>query len=325
MIYWMKKLTKMSLPMISLYKTILILPHTMPDGDTIGSSVALAHGLRQLGKDAYIVLDDALPNDIAFLTHEIMSVSEFESMNLKVDLCITVDLSDLERLSQRKSLISNLPLWNIDHHITNLMFGDVKFVDFNASATGEVVFSLLKEWGVVFNQTIAEALYVAIATDTGSFKYSTTTPRTHRITAELLEIGIRRDYLALNLYHSEPFTKLKLHALALAQLYIYSNGKVARAVVTKDMLNESGARLTEADGLVERIRDIAGIEAVILLKEVGTGEIKVSMRSIGDLDVSTPALNHGGGGHKNAAGFSIFDSLSVAVDIVNRLAESLIC
>ncbi len=312
-------MTMMDKTSLSNTHSVVILPHTMPDGDTIGSCVALFLGLKQLGKEAYIVLDDTLPKDIAFLNENILSLEAFAALGVEPDTCMSVDLSDLNRLAQRQFLTENKVLWNIDHHVTNLGFGDVKVVDIEASSTGEIIFALLKHWGVQLTQDMAEALYVAISSDTGSFKYANTTPRTHRIVAELLEVGIRRDWISLNLYHSEPPSKLKLHAMSLSQLHIYPSGHVARAFVTLEMLEMTNAHMTESDGLVERIRDIEHIDTVLLIKEISPQEIKISMRSIGDVDVSKIALAYGGGGHKNAAGFSLACTLEEALTIIDGI------
>lgn len=321
------------LPAVSLLAPVqyaLILPHTMPDGDTIGSSVALFLALKQLGIQSWIVMDDMIPRDLQFLAQPIMTTEAFQDDLLKGSItlteknaiAITVDLSDLERLQGRKSLIDTLPLWNLDHHVTNLGFGSVQIIDSESSSTGELLYRLLKHWNIVLTSEIAEALYVAIATDTGSFKYANTTPQTHRAVADLLEIGIDRDRIALYLYHSEPSTKLKLHGMSLGELKIYACGHIARAYVSQHMLLETGAHMTESDGLVERIRDIEGIDTVILLKEISPCEVKISMRSIGDINVSKVALSHGGGGHKNAAGFTLMQSLSDALTYIDELVGS---
>lgn len=310
-------------------KYALILPHTMPDGDTVGSSVALFLGLKLLGIQSWIVLEDQLPRELRFLGGAIISPEQYDRaltqlnypINEKNAIAITVDLSDLERLQARKDLIGDLPLWNIDHHITNLMFGHVKIIDSNASSTGELMFKILKTWNVSMTKDIAEALYVAITTDTGSFKYTNTTAQTHRVVADILDVGIDRELISLHLYHSEPSSKLKLHAISLGEMKIYPGGRVARAYVTQTMLLETGAHMTEADGLVERIRDIDGIDTVILIKEISIDQVKVSMRSIGSVNVAKVALNHGGGGHKNAAGFSLSMSLEDALEAIDLLVS----
>lgn len=309
-------------------KYALILPHTMPDGDTIGSSVALFLGLQTLGIEAWIVLEDLLPRELRFLGAPIIHPDAFAGqlsergieLNPQNAIAITVDLSDLERLSGRKHLIEGLPLWNIDHHITNLCFGDIQVIDSESSSTGELMYRLLSHWQVPLTHDMAEALYVAITTDTGSFKYANTTANTHRVVADLLEVGIDREKIALHLYHSEPSSKLRLHGLSLGELKIYPDGRVARAYVSQQMLRDSGAHMTESDGLVERIRDIDGIDTVVLLKEVSDQEVKISMRSIGAVNVARLALSYGGGGHKNAAGFTLHMGLKAAIDLIDGLA-----
>jgi phosphoesterase RecJ-like protein len=225
-------------------------------------------------------------------------------------------MSDNERLRERQFLAEKTTLWNIDHHKTNTRFGDLMLIDTLASSTGEIIFQLLKAWEVTFTSEIAEALYVAIVTDTGSFKYQNTTSNTHRIVAELYDIGLDTEKIARSLFHNEPQSKIKLHAACMQDLSFYQDGKVAMAVVSKQLLTAHHASMLETDGLVEKIRDIRGVEMVILLKELNDMETKISMRSIGAVDVSYFAQKFSGGGHKNAAGFSIKDTLKNALDLV---------
>lgn len=308
------------------FNAIAILPHTMPDGDTIGSSVALFLGLKQLGHKAYIIIDDQIPDEIKCISDgHITSVDEAKNTGLTFDLCISVDMSDNERLRERQFFADTAELWNIDHHQTNTYFGDLTLVDTTASATGEIIFGLLHAWGVTLTSEIAEALYVAIVTDTGSFKYQNTTATTHRIVADLLEVGIDTEKISRSLYHNEPQSKIQLHAVCMQDLAFYQNGKVAVAVVSQALLKAHSANMLETDGLVEKIRDIRGVEMVVLLKEINDSEIKISMRSIGAVDVSSVAQSFGGGGHKNAAGFSVKGSLQLAIDtVVNEVVEKVI-
>ncbi len=294
---------------------MIILPHVSPDGDTVGSSVALYLALRQLSRDVYIVLDDKLPNDFGYIASDIVLTSEqFIKQNIAYKTAICVDMSDTERLGKRKHLIEDKYLINIDHHRTNTRYGDVQCVDATAAATGEIIYKIIKELAITVTAEMAEALYIAIITDTGNFKYSSTTTTTFRIAAELLEIPFDRMRVINRIYHSIPREKVALHANATERTKFYDNGRIAVCTVSCADLSKYNALEEYTEGLVESIRDIDGVEVVIFLKERSNQTVKVSMRSVSEPDVSIIAYDHNGGGHKNAAGFSLNMSFSKALD-----------
>ncbi len=306
---------KIAQALINAEQPMIILPHVSPDGDTIGSSVALYLALQQLSKEVYIVLDDKLPSDFGYIASDIVLTSEqFKIQKIAYKTAICVDMSDVERLGERKPLINSVYLMNIDHHRTNTEFGDVQCVDASAAATGEIIFKILKELNVTVTAAMAEALYIAIITDTGNFKYSNTTATTLRIAAELLEIPFDRMRAINKIYHSIPRQKVALHANATEKTKFYNNGKIAVCTVSCADLLAYNALEEYTEGLVETIRDIDGVEVVIFLKERSCQLVKVSMRSVSEPDVSVIAFEHKGGGHKNAAGFSLNLSFSEALD-----------
>lgn len=294
---------------------MIILPHVSPDGDTVGSSVALYLALKQLKREVYIILDDKLPNDFDYIANEIVLTSEqFLKLNTTYQTAICVDMSDIERLGVRKPLIIDKYLINIDHHRTNTGFGDIQCIDDSAAATGEIIFELIKTLSVELTAEMAEALYIAIITDTGNFKYSNTTATTMRIAAELFEIPFDRMRAINKIYHSIPRQKVALHASATEQTRFYNDGKIAVCTVSCANLKQHNALDEYTEGLVETIRDIEGVEVVIFLKERAQQNVKVSMRSVREPDVSKIAFAHDGGGHKNAAGFSLNLSFSEALE-----------
>lgn len=310
---------KLTIDFIKQYKQVVILPHTMPDGDTIGSCVALHLALKQQDVKSSIVLDDPLPEDIAFFSADyITSVEDYQRIMQANRLCICVDMSNNERLRDRHFIIDDQVVVNIDHHRSNSQFGSLNIVDSCAAATAEIIFRLLMQWQTPLTPQIAKALYVGIVTDTGNFKYASTTANTMRIAAALFEVDFDRQLVMNQLYHNVPRAKMALHADSMQRLRYFNDQTIALCMVSLADLAHHKAPMSYTDGLVESVRDIAGVQMVILLKEVDADEIKVSMRSLGDIDVSVIAVSYGGGGHKNAAGFSFNCSLEQAKQIVEE-------
>ncbi len=300
--------------LLSLSGNSLILPHISPDGDTIGSTVAMYHALKRLGKSVYLINDDRIADDFAFLADGIaISSEQFKALNCSYQNVISIDASDVERLGDRAELLIDKCVINIDHHRTNSMFGTLNCVDQNAAAAGEVVFRVLKQMNVALTPQIAEALYVAIVTDTGSFKYGSTTSDTMRIAAELFDVPFDRERVVAQLYYNIRREKMNLHIHALQRTTYYCDGRIALCYLSLDDFKKYNALQEYSEGLVENVRNISGVEVVVFLKQKLEDEIKFSMRSIGDIDVSAIAFEHGGGGHKNAAGFSLKASLDEAL------------
>ncbi len=299
-------ITKTCQALMAAEQPLVILPHISPDGDTVGSAVALYYALQSFGKEVYIVLDDKLPDDFAYIAEQIVLTSQqFANLGIVHKTSICVDLSDLERLGARRGLVDNSYLINIDHHRTNTMFGDIQCVDAGAAATAEVIFRLLSELKVRLTAPIAEALYIAMITDTGNFKYSSTTPNTLRIAADLLEIPFDRMRAINRIYHSVPRAKAALQAAAISNTQFFAEGKIAICAVSQADLRRFAALDEYSEGIVEAVRNIAGVEVAVFIKQQADGNTKVSMRSLSEPDVSLIAFAHGGGGHTNAAGFSL--------------------
>ncbi len=291
---------------------ILILPHIMADGDTLGSSVALYLALKKLGKNPCILLDEDIPNNLKFFIPEDSIAQTFDESSL-IDLVISIDCSDLERLGTRKKYILNTQnTLNIDHHKTNTQFAKVNIIDSKAAATGEIIYEVIKTLQASISKEIATALYVAISTDTGSFKYDNTSPKTHLISAELLEYGINLNQVSVELYQNKPVYKMKLMIEALKTLEFYCDGKVGLISITNEMMDKVGANSTDSDGLIELARDLEGVEVGILLKEIKKEEIKIGLRSKYNIDVSKIAMMFDGGGHSKAAGCTMFENIENA-------------
>ena len=279
---------------------ILIIPHIMPDGDTIGSSIALKLALQTMGKIACVHNIDPLPEDISFIgTEYLADATDFIA---SADLAISIDASDKNRLSIPFEAISELDIINIDHHRTNDNYGVLNLVVPDAAATGEIIYSLIQYMGIEITKEMAESLYIAIATDTGRFLYSNTSSETMKIVANLLDKGIDIDSLNIQLYQNQSFNKVMFESEAILSMKLYYANQVSMICIKKSSFEKNGVNHTASDGIVERARNISGVNISLLLKEVGD-TVKVSMRSKGDYDVSKIAEVFNGGGHKNAAGF----------------------
>lgn len=300
---------------------ITILTHINPDGDALGSSFALCAALRQCGKRARVVLPEPLPDRFAF-TH--WSPILFEE-TMEIQTVVVLDCGDSKRLGTAEALLNRAEsVFLLDHHQTGKPFGDYTLVEPTRAATGELVFELLCDLNITFTAEIATALYIAISTDTGGFRYSNTTSDTHQIIAKLLETPF--DAAAINryLYDYVSPARLKLTAAALHTLEFAANGKISLIAVSDDMIRQCGGTWEDADGLTDYTRIARGVEIGILLKEKEPGITKISLRSNEYADVSAIAATFSGGGHIRAAGCVIHASLAEAKKQIITVAAKLL-
>lgn len=321
----MDLLMDQAIELINENKNIFLASHVNPDGDNLGSMLGLALAIKEMGKNVFVLKSDLIPSDFTFLPG-IDLIQEYDDNLGDVGLFITLDCSDEERLGNNQKVLSDSKnTINIDHHISNTNFADINIVDSKASATAELVYQLIKKMGVSINKDIAINLYTAISTDTGSFKYESVTSNTHRITAELLDTGIDKNEININLYESMSFTRMKLFIKSLATLETYNNAEIAIIMVTQDMLKETGASLEDAEGIISYIRKISTVEVACLLKEVEKENIKISLRTKKYLDAAKICEKFDGGGHKRAAGCTLYKNIEESKsEIVKTLKESMV-
>lgn len=292
--------------------------HANPDGDTIGSALGMREILSQLGRKSVLVCADPIPPHYAFLKGAEQIQQEPPSETGWGLIC--VDCSDMDRLGETKSALEGLrPRINIDHHVSNRLYGDVNFVE-PAAATGELVAKLFESLSLDLVPA-AEALYIAISTDTGSFRYSNTTSDTHRIAARLLDCGVDPGRINTYTADSMPLSTLRLQTMALSRIEV--RGEAAYTMITRKMLEECGAQDYETDGIVERIRALKGIEVAFLLRETPRGLVKASFRSKGKVDVNRLASSFGGGGHLRAAGATFDCPIEVAAQRILDVIQGL--
>lgn len=282
--------------------SIAITYHQSPDGDALGSALGLMLGLRKIGKEAYIISRDKVPGIYRFLpnTEEIKENSSCPKKN--THCVIVLDCGNVERISGKIDKSKINPVINIDHHISNSKYGDINYVDTMASATGEIVYNLLKSLDVVMDTDIAKCLYTAIITDTGSFKYSSTTASTHLIVGELIKTGIDFPLIHRTIFENKPLRKLKLYGKLLEKVELFLNDKLAIIAMDK----EHSTLLEDNSEIISLQMQIDTIEVGAFLKEVDDG-IKISLRSKDKVDVRAIAEIFGGGGHEKASGILLRD------------------
>lgn len=301
-------------------KSVLLFPHIQMDGDALGSAAALCRGLRNAGKDAWILTEDEIPKYIHFLDEGYCTADQKKIA--EPDVCMCIDCGEVSRFPKReKAFFRGKTTICLDHHATSEPFADFNCIDGKSAAAAELVYRLLKQMDLAPDREMAEALYTAISSDTGHFRYSNTTADTLRIAADLCDAGIDAAGIAVKLYQNVPLSKLKITNRILDTMEIFAEGKAAMAFVNAEMLEENGARLEDAEGVVDTLRDIQGVEIAAFVKEKEPNKVKVSMRAKTGADVAQIACRFKGGGHVKAAGCTIEASLSEALVILKKEIE----
>jgi phosphoesterase RecJ-like protein len=276
--------------------------HARPDGDAIGSQLAMAYGLRELGKTARLVDSDPAPLQFQLFP----GAGELElspSFDGRADAVIVMECSDLSRTGVAG--FEKYFVINIDHHPGNTLYGAINWFDESAAACGEMVFDLIEALNVRLTPEIATHIYIAILTDTGGFHFSHITPRTFEICRRCTEAGARPEAIARAVYDSSTLGRLKLMGAVLHDLELEAHGRLACVHMSLQLLKDTGSTQEDSDGLINLPLSVKEIEAVVFFKEVEPQNYRISMRSKGDVDVNRIARTFGGGGHKNAAGCSM--------------------
>ena len=287
----------------------VVTSHDNPDGDALGSLVAMQLALEALGKGSVMVLGGPtpLPGEYGFLRLGERGLLREAPPDVAERVLVAVDCAQGSRIVEQRLLEARLTL-DIDHHHDNSRFGDVNLIVEEASSTGEILADLFAELGISLTPEIAEALYTAVVTDTGRFQYSNTTPKALRLAAELVEAGADASKVFVEVYESTPFPKLKLLARALERATALVDGRVLISELVRDDFEAAGADEPYSEGIIDHLRSVEGAELVALVRELPNGASaarKGSLRSRPDgVDVSAIARAFGGGGHKRAAGFS---------------------
>ena len=303
-------------------KSIYIAAHINPDGDSVGSTLALSMALKKMNKDVTPLLVGEIPADYTFLP-KVDLYKDYSGEINPSDLFIALDCGDIDRLGNNKPILDlSTNVINIDHHISNTNFGNINLVDEEAAATGEIIYHLIKAMGIEIDIDMATCLYTAISTDTGSFMYDNVTAETHDIIADLIRIGIDKSDINIQLYGSRSMAKTRLFIEVLSTLKLYNDDKIAIVQVTQKMLQNTGTSLDDTEGIISFVREIDSVEVACILKESDELKTKISMRSKKYINVSDIANNFNGGGHIRAAGGTIHENIKdVESIVVNKIKE----
>lgn len=281
----------------------IILTHASPDGDTLGSAYALYYGLNEIGKTACVLCPDVIPQKYRYFATKTDHVARENAT------VVAVDVADKQLLGGLREEFGDIVDLNIDHHISNVRYAKNLYLDSDASATAECIFELLTVMGVNINDITAKALYTGIVTDTGCFKYSSVTAKTHIIAAELYGYNIDAPEINRLMFDTKSRKLLELERMVLDASEFCFDGKCIILPVTAEMQEKTGCSGTELEGIAVISRSIEGVIAGITLKQTDSNEFKVSLRTYPPLDASEICKRLGGGGHKAAAGASVTGTL----------------
>jgi len=298
------KIPKELIEILKSEETFIIASHINPDGDALGSSIALALALKQLQKNVYVYNRDGIPYRYTFLPCYELVTDIFCKDKVKDSIFIIVDCNEISRtglntnVDYKRSVV-------IDHHCSIKEFGDIRWVETISPATGLMIYYLLRHLGITITPEIATNLYVAIAVDTGTFRYENTTSEVLKVAAELVDLGADPGKIAINLYESWTNNRfmLLMKVLNTMEIYTYNDITVAITTITEDMFKTTNTTVADTDDFSNFPRMLNFVNISIMFREDGKGKWKASMRSKGNFNVAKIAMQFGGGGHRNAAGF----------------------
>ena len=303
----------------------VVVSHIRPDGDALGCTLAMGLCLRQLGKDVTLWNEDGCLEKFEWLPHSTL-VKQPPSEPQKFDVALVLDTAVKDRVGKCLDAIGHADVWvNIDHHVSKPRFGDLNYIDSTSPATGQILFELFRQCGLPLTYEMADNLYVAISTDTGSFQYPSTTTRTYEIGAELVKLGVNVGNLSQRLYESYPRRRIELLKSLLNALQFSSNDRVASFALTQETSKSLGVKPDDNEGLIDTIRAVEGVIVAVFFEELEDGRVRVSLRSKNpSTDVCKVALQFGGGGHTLAAGIRMKGPLADAqAKILQSIDEQL--
>ena len=306
--------------LIEKHERFAITSHIRPDGDSMGSSLALCWILRALKKEAEVIMCDHVPHSYSRLpgADEVRVVKDIDR---EYDAVFVIECSDVTRPGLPS--LKDQFVVNIDHHSTTALFGDLNWIDSTAAAVGEMIYNLAKAIGAKINGEIASCVYAALLTDTGSFHFSNTTERTFKIASELVRHGAQPAKLSQAIFYNYPYAKIRLVGEVLSTLHRDETGRIAWITMTKEAMADSGATEDDSDGIISYPLTVGDVEAVAFFRELQNSTDRISLRSKNRVNVARVAEHFGGGGHANAAGFTIkadYDELSS--EVIAKLKEA---
>jgi phosphoesterase RecJ-like protein len=301
---------------------ITCLAHKDADADSLGSALGFALALRARGRRVRVVVPEPLPR----LLEHLPGFETVETGGAPLgDTVFTFDCATLGRFGERRGEVESAGIVvNIDHHLSNTAFGTINLVDAGASATGQVIYRLLRELGAAISPAVATNLYAALFTDTGGFRHENTTEAALRLAAALVAAGADPGWVALKSYKSRSLAQVRLEGMAIAQLHSELGGSLLWSEVTMAMLEETGADMQDSEGIIDALQSIASMEIAVLFKETAADHSKISVRTREPIDATDVCTPFGGGGHRRAAGAEFANSLPVVERKVLEVARRLL-
>lgn len=296
-------------------KHIAIFSHVRGDGDCLGAQTGLADVLTQEGYDVCMYNQEALSQSYAFLKG-FSEIIAFDETVMKPDVCIAVDCASFERIGLSDAMLSRVPWINIDHHISNTMYGTLNIVDGEASSTCEILSSMIVTAEIQLSKEAATSLYSGISTDTGSFLYPNASAKTFRLAATLLEAGADKSLVQMNVFENTSRKQLEIYKYLYTNIRYDLNNEVAYCVFTNEVMQAMHATSADFEGVVTLIKEIQGVELAILLTELQPGHSKISMRTKAFFDANKCCQKFGGGGHVRASGASLAEKPEKAIEHV---------
>ena len=278
---------------------LVLCPHVSPDGDALGSTLALKMALEKAGKKVALMVDDDVPKAFGFLPQIDCFVKPDDGEVVEADLLVVLDASSLDRIGKVAQAVKAKAVVNIDHHISNTQFADYLYLNTEAAATAEILCNLVEKLGITPDKDLATCLYTGIYTDCGSFRYANTTPGTMRAAAKLLEYGARPNEIS-DALGTNTRANIEMLGKVLQTLAFYNDGKISTLEINNDLYDKD----VNTDNFISFARYIEGVDVAVLFKAVEPAVTRVSMRSQ-DTDVAAIALSFGGGGHVRAAGCTV--------------------
>lgn len=294
----------------------LIIAHAFPDGDTIGSSYALCLSLITIGKHAKVVCSDNIPNKYEYI------YSSLTQLDFEPKFIISMDIADTNLFGEKLQEYAGIVDLCIDHHISNKKYAKFTLLDAKAAATSEIIADVVKLLGVKFDSVIADSIYTGLATDTGCFRYSNTTPKTLRCAADMIEFGAKSAIINKRMFETNSRARLEIERSAMNSLEFFCNEKAVLICITLEMLEKAGATELDLEGIPSLPVRIEGVIAGITIKEKSKGHYKISVRTNNGVNASKICASLGGGGHAAAAGCQFDGTLEevkkVMIELVNK-------
>lgn len=296
------------------HSAFILLSHARPDGDAIGSQIALGHALEAMGKTVHYVNEDKLPGNLAFMAGS-EKITSPPDTPVDCQVCIALDCATRPRLGENALKAASLAtIWiNIDHHVSNTGYADLNHIDGSSPATGQIIYHLITSQGFPLPDESRDAIYVATSTDTGSFQYSNTSAATYEMAADLVRRGLDVGTINTQIYDNNPYRKIELLRALLNTLELSEDGKVADCQLPRSVKEQYQLKPEDSEGQIDVIRSIKGVLVAAFFEELPDGKIRVSLRAKdASVDVCEIAQQFGGGGHTRAAGIRMPGPLNEA-------------